>query len=136
MSKAADLVSATLETLQHFQSDGEWEKIYRYVNDVAILNTIDVTSPWSQRQRRSPSRLDDGIIMETTGAKSKIVSGNDYKITLYFPVLDAMILEFKNRFETKNLELMKGIQSCHPNSPHFLEISHLMPLVKMYHLNE
>ena len=84
MSKAADLVSATLETLQHFRSDGEWEKIYRYVNDVAILNTIDVTSPRSQRQRRPPSRLDNGIIMETTGAKSKIVSGNDYKITLIF----------------------------------------------------
>ena len=136
MSKAADLVTTTLETLQHFRSDEEWEKVYRYVNDVAILNTINVTSSRSQHQQRPPSRLDNGIIMETTGARSRIVSGNDYKITLYFPVLDAMILKFKNRFENKNLELMKGIYSYHPNSPHFLEISHLMRLVTIHHLNE
>ena len=110
--------------------------MYNYVNDVAILNNISVTSPRSQCQRRPPSRLHDGIIMETTGVRSRILNGDNYKVTLYFPVLDTMILEFQNRFENKNLELMKGTQSCHPDSPHFLEISHLMPLVTMYNLNE
>ena len=74
--------------------------------------------------------------METTGARSRVTSGEDYKVTLYFPVLDAMIQEFQNRFENKNLELMKGIQCCHPESPHFLEINHLMHLVTLYNLNE
>lgn len=31
---------------------------------------------------------------------------------------------------------MKSIQSCHPESPHFLEVNHLMTLVKLYNLNE
>ena len=65
MCKAADLVTATLETLQYFRSDEEWAKMYKYVNDVAILNNISVTSQRSQRQRRPPSRLHDGIIMES-----------------------------------------------------------------------
>ena len=77
MSKAADLVTATLETLQYFRSDEEWTKMYKYVNDVAILNNISVTPPRSQHQRRLPSRLDDSIIMEITGSRSRILSGDD-----------------------------------------------------------
>ena len=133
MSKAANLVSATLETLQYFRTDEEWVKMYKYVNDVANLNKISVTPPRSQRQRRTPRRLDDCIIMETTGTRSTVITDEDYKITLYFPVLDAMIQEFRDRFENQTLE---GIQCCHPESPHFLEINHLMPLVTLYNLNK
>ena len=74
--------------------------------------------------------------MESTGTRSIVTSGEDYKVTLYFPILDAIIKEFNNRFENKNLELMKAIQSCHPESPHFLEINHLIPLVTLYKLNK
>lgn len=136
MSKAADLVGGTLETLQCFRSDEEWAKMYKYVNDVANLHKISATPLRSQRQRRTPSRLDDCIIMETTGNRSMTTSGEDYKVSLYFPVLDAMIQEFRSRFDNKNLEIMKSIQSCHPESPHFLEVNHLMTLVKLYNLNE
>ena len=31
MAKAAELVTATIETLQHFRSDEEWGKMYKYV---------------------------------------------------------------------------------------------------------
>ena len=34
MAKAAELVTATTETLQHFRSDEEWGKIYKHVNDI------------------------------------------------------------------------------------------------------
>ena len=94
MCKAADLVGGTLETLQCFRSDEEWAKIYKYVNDVADLHKISATPMRSQHQRRTPSRLDDCIIMETTGNRSMSTSGEDYKVSLYFPVLDAMIQEF------------------------------------------
>lgn len=134
MSKAADLVGGTLETLQCFRSDEEWAKMYKYVNDVANLHKISATPLRSQRQRRTLSRLDDCIIMETTGNRSMTTIGEDYKVSLYFPVLDAMIQEFRSRFDNKNLELMKSIQSCHPES--FLEVNHLMTLVKLYNLNE
>ena len=80
--------------------------------------------------------VDECIIMETTGNRNMTTSGKDYKVSLYFPVLDAMIEEFRSRFDNKNLELMKSIQSRHQESPHFLEVNHLMTLVKVYNLNE
>ena len=74
--------------------------------------------------------------METTGTRSIVTSGEDYEVTLYFPILDAMIKEYNDGFEHKNLELMKAIQCCHPESPHFLDIDHLTPLVTLYKLNK
>ena len=52
MAKAAELVTATIETLQLFRSDEEWGKMYKYVCDVATLHDITRTSLRPQRQRR------------------------------------------------------------------------------------
>ena len=75
--------------------------MYKYVNDVAVLNKISVAPPRLQRQRQIPSRLNDCVVMETTGTRRAVSSVEDYKVTLYFPVLDAMIIEFQSRFEKK-----------------------------------
>ena len=71
MSKAADLVTATLETLQCFRSDDEWVKVYKYVNDVATLNEVSITPQRSQRQCQTPSQLSDFTVMETTSKNQK-----------------------------------------------------------------
>ena len=103
--------------------------MYNYVNDVAALNKVDITLQRSQRQWWIPSQLSNCIVMESTGTRSIVTNDEDHKVTLYFPIL---IKEFNNRFENKNLELIKAIQSCHPESPHFLEINYLAPLVTLY----
>ena len=142
MGKAADLVMATLETLQEFRSDQEWDKMYQYISDVAALHNVNIAPMRSQRPRRqlrTPSRLNDGVIMETTGNRltpSMTTVSDDYKVSLYYPVLDAIIAEFEKRFGSKNLELMKAIQCCHPESPNFLEVQQLMPLVTYYQLDK
>ena len=63
MAKAADLVNATLDTLQLFQSDLEWQKHYKHTTDIATLHDISVSSPRS-RQRQLPRRFDNVVIME------------------------------------------------------------------------
>ena len=35
MAKAADLVSATVETLKEFRTDSKWEQLFKYVQDGA-----------------------------------------------------------------------------------------------------
>ena len=103
MAKAADLVTATMETLQQFRSDEEWSKLYKNVKDVASLHNIEIaplrnTRP--QHQRTMPKRFEDAIILESTGSR-EMATNEDYKTSLYFPVLDAMISELHSRFEDK-----------------------------------
>ena len=132
MAKAADLVNATLDTLTLFRSDLEWEKHYKYTTDVAALHNISVSSPRLQRQRQLPRRFDDAVIMQSTGARETMATAESYKISLYFPILDAIITELRNRFDSKNLDLMRAIQCCNPLSAQFLDIEHLLPLVESY----
>ena len=132
MAKAADLVTATMETLQQFRSDEEWNKLYKYVVDVASLHNIEIAPLRSQRQRKMPKRFEDVIILESTGSRET----DDYKISLYFPVLDAMISELCSRFEDKNVQIMRAIQCCNPNSMHFLDVDSLAPLIEIYNLSK
>ena len=68
--------------------------MYKYVNDVVVLNKISVAPPRLQCQRQTPSQLNDWVVMETTRSRRAVSSVEDYKVTLFFPVLDAMIIEF------------------------------------------
>ena len=68
MAKAANLINATVDTLQLFRSDLVWQKYYNYNTDSAALHDIRVSSPRPQCQRQLPRRFDDIVIMESTGA--------------------------------------------------------------------
>ena len=136
MAKAADLVTATMETLQQFRSDEEWIKLYKYVMDVASLHNIEVAPQRSQRQRTMPKRFEDVIVLESTGSRETATTNDNYKISLYFPVLDAMISELRSRFEDKNVQIMRAIQCCNPNSTHFLDVDSLAPLIESYNLSK
>ena len=103
MAKAAELVTSTIETLQHFRSDEEWGKLYKYVSDVAVLHDIRETPMRPQRQKRMPKRLDDTVIvLETTGAQNTVDNSENLKVGLYYPILNAI------RFDNKNMELMRA----------------------------
>jgi len=55
MGKAADLVTTTLEILQQFMSDEEWDKMYQYICNATALYNIMIPPLRSQRpQRRTP----------------------------------------------------------------------------------
>ena len=60
-----------------------------------------------------------------------------FKISLYIPILDAIISELHSRFDDKNLDLMTAIKCCNPSSLQFLDFEHLQPLADLYsHLNK
>jgi len=139
LAKAADLVTASIKTLQEFRSDTEWDKLYKYVTDAAKLHDISEAPPRPRRQRRLPSRLsaDAGVlVLETTGFRETLTASHDYKICLYYPVLDAIILELNSRFANKNLDMMKCIHCCNPESPHFLDFNSLTAFAEMYGLDK
>ena len=106
LAKAAELVSSTLDTLQLFRSDQEWEKLYKYVTDAAALHDISIIPPRPQRNRQMPRRLRDGLVLEATGARDTLTTSQQFKISLYYPILDAIIAEMKKRFDDKNISTL------------------------------
>jgi len=60
--------------------------------------------------------------METTGSRESIDSNQSMKVSIYFSILVTVIAEMQHRFDSKNVELMKGFQCFVPDSPHFLQL--------------
>ena len=119
MGKAADLVLATESTLQDFCTDNEWEKVFEYAKRVAEVNKTEVNANVQSRsckQRQVPCRFENGIICESTGAREILSSSKNYKVKMYFPVLDSILSELRNRFNHNNIEIMKAISSINPQS--------------------
>ena len=136
LGKAADLVLATEGTLQDFRTDDEWEKVFNYAKSVAGINNVEISATvQSRRQRQAPRRFEDGIICQSIGARDILSSSQHYKVNVYFPVLDSILLELKNRFSHNNIEIMKGISSINPQSRKFFDVSSLKPLAILYNLD-
>ena len=135
LAKATELVSATVSTLEVFRTDEEWNKLFCYAQSVAEVNQIPITSPRPHRQRQLPKHLQGGIVLAPTGTRENLSTSQQYKVNLYFPVLDAFLAELGRRFSQENIGIMKAIQAFHPDSEHFLNHTRLEPLALTYNLD-
>ena len=101
----------------------------------AKLHDVNEAPPRLHHQRCLPSTLlaeANIIVLKTTGFREIMTVSNGYKICLYNPVLDAVILELNSRFAGKNLDLMQSIKCCNAESPQFLDVNYLTTLAEMY----
>ena len=117
-----------------FRTDSKWEQLFKYVQDVASLHDIHAELPRA-RSRQLPRRYEDGLVMETTGSRERIMTSEHLKISIYLPILDAMLTELDCRFAEKNLEHMRSIQVCSPHCPNFLKPSSIRTLADSYGLD-
>ena len=114
-----------------------WNHIYIYVQDVANLHSISIDLPRPCRRKQTSQRLQDVIVLESTGVRADVSPSlsEHFKTTFYLPVLDAMLSELERRFTDKNLMHMRAVQACAPQSLHFLESNQLAPLADSYGLD-
>ena len=98
-------MSATIETLEEFRSDASWSHLFSYIKQVAELNEIAVTEYHQKRQRRLPSRFEEGVVLESVGSRESMSTSDEYKVKVYFPVLDSVLAELKERFNFQMVKL-------------------------------
>ena len=120
LSKAADLVFATIETLEEFRSEKSWNLLYNYSKTVAGHTGIN-NAFQNKRYARVPKRVEDILDFESIGSRRSLNSVELYKVNVYYQVLNTFISEMKRRFTTQNFEIMKAIQACSPDSDMFLD---------------
>ena len=133
LAKAADLVSALIETFEDFRSDESWKKVFEYAVSVSQHRAIEVQVQ-QKRQSRQPRRLEDTIVATSLGHREApaVNCSEHFKVTLYYAVLDAFLSELKKRFNSKNLRIMKAVQACNPQSTCFLQSDDLSGLTEAY----
>ena len=68
---------------------------FAYVESVANLHTIDVLGPHPRRIRSLPNHLQDAVVIEYTGSMEVLTTNQQFKVALYYPILDAFLMELK-----------------------------------------
>ena len=134
LSKAADLVLATLETLEEFREERSWNHFYDYSKNVAHNTGIEIAFH-NRRDKRVPIRLENMLDFQSIGSRKKITYIEQCKVNVYYQVIDSFISEINRRFTTRNLEIMKAIHACSPDSNMFLDPDCLLPMVDAYSLD-
>ena len=76
------------------------------------------------------------MILETAGSRQSLSCSDDYKTSMYFPILDSFLSEMSRRFDDKNIDIMRAVQACNPLSLNFLSLPALLPLVEAYDLDK
>ena len=88
------------------------------------MHDIEPSFSVKTRQKRCPKRFEDGVI----GSRESVSCDQEYKVSIFFPVLDAVIADISRRFDQKNIEIMHAIQACSPKSEKFLSPLHFVLL--------
>ena len=60
--------------------------MFSYVQQVAELNEISVTECQQRRQRRLPSRFEEGVILESVGSRNSVCTSDEYKLDIYIAI--------------------------------------------------
>lgn len=125
LGKAADTVSATIETLEEFRLVSFWDHLFEYAQQVGERFGIQVTSLQQKRTTRLPNRFEHSFVLEPTGWRECLSTSNEYKVNIYLPILDSFLGELKERFGSRNMEIMNAIQAWSPESNQFFGSYHL-----------
>ena len=103
LARASELVEATLETLQTFRTDEEWDKDYKYMTDAASLFGITVTPLRPQRSRQVPHGMQDMVILESHESRNVSSISHSLKVSIYFQSFDSILSELKIGLTLKTL---------------------------------
>ena len=98
LAKAADLATATIQILEGYRTTEYWAKVYSYATMVSNHHKIILESgKRSKRQSQLPSRFDTAMVLTSVGHREvrNISISEHFKVTLFYPVLDTFVSEFK-----------------------------------------
>lgn len=119
--------------MTEYRTTSYWQKVYDYALEIAALHDIDVTHSHTILRRRKRLRwLEDSVILETVGSRDESLTSDHFKCHLLFPILDKFLVELNNRFDARNILIMKGVSSCTPSSATFLCLSDLTEFARAY----
>ena len=97
-------------------------------------NDIDLApNPGRRRKRIVSSRIADSIVDSTIGQREQNLTEEFYRTQIYYPLIDNTLVELRDRFSSRNLQILSGISSLSPDSDSFLCCDSIKPIVD--HLN-
>lgn len=130
--KAHSLINRIIIQINGLRSEEEFSRLFKEIAEFCDGNYVDFNARVRHRRTKTLStRFKDCIVMSTIGQREDISDTGEFRDRVFYPVIDAILIEMNDRFSNSNLEILRGISSLSPDSSHFLEVEELTHLCNM-----
>ncbi|CAF5104178.1 unnamed protein product, partial [Rotaria magnacalcarata] len=126
---AHSLISAVINQISELRNEEEFSKLYDQIVEFSGENNIDLNNKMKERRaRKTSTRFNNCLITCTIGQREEINNKNKYRIFVFYPVIDSILIEINDRFSKTNMDILRSVSSLSPDSSKFLEIDELKAL--------
>ncbi len=121
LSMAVDLVNALKDSFQDYRRESFVDNLWNVIVDTATNCSI-ATENVKKRSQKVSARLGTSLITSTIGQR-KCTDGekDNFKRTVFYPIVDIIVGELDRCFSKDNCDLMKGIHALNPKNSGFLQ---------------
>ena len=106
-SRLQYLIQSVIRQISELHYEQSFTMIYDQVSTSSENNSIDlVTGDKVRRVRSIPSRFKDVIMTSTIGHRDHFNSEAKYRTNYCFPLCDSMLVELKDRFSEKRINVL------------------------------
>ena len=125
-SSGEHLIISIIEQIQDLRNERSFQEIYDKAKEFCDVNEVDIVQQYrSRRPTTIPARLEQFIIDSTLGQREVLASSTDFRNRTYFPLINCMLVELKDRFSSKTITMMKSISTVYPESQNFLNVDYI-----------
>ncbi|CAF4909321.1 unnamed protein product [Rotaria sp. Silwood1] len=125
-----NLIIIICEQLNLMRNESSFKELFQQAIIFGNENGIDINGlVRTRRQKSIPSRFKDCIITTSAGHRDYNNSEENFRVTMYLPTIDSILVALNERFSCHNLQIAKSITSLSPNNGNFLDIETLQPLI-------
>jgi hypothetical protein len=126
------LISAVINQIGELRNEEEFSKLYDKITEFSADNDIDLDIEMrAKRERKTSTKFKNCLITSTIGQREEIDSKNKYRIFIFYPVIDSILIEMNDRCSKTNMEILRAISSLSPDSSTFVEMEELKALCVM-----
>ncbi|CAF4769458.1 unnamed protein product [Rotaria sp. Silwood1] len=129
LDSAQNLITTISEQLKLMRDENSFKDLFHRA--ITFGNENDVNMNGSIRMRRKktiPTRFKNGIVTLSVGHRDYNTSEENFRVTMYFPTIDSILIELNERFSCHNLQIANSISSLSPMNEKFLDTEMLQPL--------
>ena len=117
-----------MNDMSALRNEQSFSAIYDEVSTFCTEHDIDLTGGSNtKRSRKEPLRFKDLLITSTSGHRDGLKSDEEYRTNLFYPILDSILSELKDRFSDDNILILNAISALCPRSSNFLHTDSIKP---------
>lgn len=126
------MINSVINQISDLRDEGEFCKLYDKITEFSTENNIDLNFKIKERRLKTTStRFSNCFITSTIGQREEFNNKDKYRTFTFYPIIDSILIEMKDRFSKTNMEILRSISSLSPDSQTFLEIESLKALCVM-----